>query len=788
MLKYILLASAAFVTLLTNAQDYPNSSQLNLREIMKGHDFVGHLPQNVHWSATGEHILFDWNPNAAPGSNTHVYSVKTKATEVMMPDFYESNTDYYGGATSDYRFVTENGALYQFDSKAKEMRLVYRSSSRVYNVQYQEGQDYVYFQENDQVRAYCLEDKCIETIFSFKDGDQPSEVEPEESHLTKEERKLFQFIREQEEAKEWREENRKIWNNTIPSFYKGQESVSNVQLSPDGRFLTFRLYTPAKNENTHVEHHISKDGHTYTSDARSKVHDNDPNNRLAIYDFERDTTYFTDFSTLTDIRKKPRYLEKYGNIEPLYKEDRNLVMHSVIYAKGENTNVIGVRSYDNKDRWIVSIDLETGKIEEREHQHDEAWIGGPGISIWNMVPGTLGWLPDGNTFYFQSEKSGYSHLYTHNISTGKREAVTKGNWEVQDVELSQDGATFYVISNETHPGDKGFYHIDVKSKKRTAILTKAGAHEVSVSPDEKWLAIRYSYKNKPWEVYLAPNKAGAQMQQITFSTSEMFQNYTWFEPEVMQFKASDGEMIHARLYKPEEGTKNNAAIIFVHGAGYLQNAHNWWSTYFREYMFHNLLRDNGFTILDIDYRASSGYGRDHRTATYRHMGGKDLSDQVDGRQWLIDSLGIDADRVGMYGGSYGGFITLMALLKEPGKFQGGAALRSVTDWNHYNHEYTSNILNYPTSDVIAYEQSSPIYFADNLEDRLLMLHGMVDDNVQFQDVVRLSQRFIELGKDNWELAVFPVEAHGFQKSYSWADEYRRIYELFMDELILNSGE
>jgi len=155
-------------------------------------------------------------------------------------------------------------------------------------------------------------------------------------------------------------------------------------------------------------------------------------------------------------------------------------------------------------------------------------------------------------------------------------------------------------------------------------------------------------------------------------------------------------------------------------------------------MFHNLLRDNGFTVLDIDFRASAGYGRDFRTAIYRDMGGKDLSGQLDGRQMLLDSLVINPESVGIYGGSYGGFITLSALLREPGKFQAGAAIRSVTDWYHYNHEYTSNILNYPSTDSLAYERSSPIYFADNLEDRLLMLHGMVDDNVQFQDVVRLS--------------------------------------------------
>jgi dipeptidyl aminopeptidase/acylaminoacyl peptidase len=144
---------------------------------------------------------------------------------------------------------------------------------------------------------------------------------------------------------------------------------------------------------------------------------------------------------------------------------------------------------------------------------------------------------------------------------------------------------------------------------------------------------------------------------------------------------------------------------------------------------------------------------------------------------------IDEDRIGIYGGSYGGFITLMAMFKEPGIFQSGAALRSVTDWAHYNHGYTSNILNTPLEDSIAYARSSPIYFAEGLQGQLVMLHGMIDTNVHFQDVVRLSQRLIELGKDDWDLAVFPVEGHGFVEASSWTDEYRRIFELFNDTLL-----
>jgi len=312
----------------------------------------------------------------------------------------------------------------------------------------------------------------------------------------------------------------------------------------------------------------------------------------------------------------------------------------------------------------------------------------------------------------------------------------------------------------------------------TQLTSMKAGNEVSLSPDEKWLAIRYSYSNKPWEFYLQENKPGAKAKQITQSTSAEFNSYAWREPDLISFKNRYGADVYARLYVPAKPHPDKPAVVFVHGAGYLQNVHYWWSQYFREFMFNNLLTDAGYTVLDIDYTASSGYGRDHRTGIYRHMGGKDLTDQVDGVKLLVEKYGVNPKHVGLYGGSYGGFITLMGLLTEPEVFSSGAALRSVTDWAHYNHGYTSNIFNEPALDEKAYKQSSPIYFADGLKGNLLMCHGMVDENVQFQDIVRFSQRLIELGKNNWELAVYPVEDHGFTEPASWADEYKRIFNLF----------
>jgi dipeptidyl aminopeptidase/acylaminoacyl peptidase len=164
------------------------------------------------------------------------------------------------------------------------------------------------------------------------------------------------------------------------------------------------------------------------------------------------------------------------------------------------------------------------------------------------------------------------------------------------------------------------------------------------------------------------------------------------------------------------------------------------------------------------------------------MGHPEVEDLKDGVAWMASNVNVDPQRVGTYGGSYGGFLTFMALFNEPELFQAGAALRPVADWAHYNAPYTSNILNTPDVDPIAYERSSPIEHAQGLQKPLLIMSGVLDDNVFFQDSVRMVQRLIELEKPMFETAIYPVEPHGFKQPSSWLDQYRRIYKLFEQEL------
>ncbi|HRF19309.1 MAG TPA: prolyl oligopeptidase family serine peptidase, partial [Chitinophagaceae bacterium] len=246
-----------------------------------------------------------------------------------------------------------------------------------------------------------------------------------------------------------------------------------------------------------------------------------------------------------------------------------------------------------------------------------------------------------------------SHLYTVNASTGTKKALTSGNYEVQQVSLSKDKKYFYISTNEVHPGEQHFYRLSIADGKKEKLTSMTGSNQVTISPDEKYLAILHSYSNKPWELYLQENfvtgkqaKTNGKIEQITNKAqSDEFKTYAWKDPEVISFPARDGAQVYARLYKPANPQPNKPAVLFVHGAGYLQNAHKWWSSYFREYMFNNMLADNGYYVMDIDYRGSAGYGRDWRTGIYRHMGGKDLSDHVDAVNYLVKNFGVNPKNV-----------------------------------------------------------------------------------------------------------------------------------------------
>lgn len=784
-MKKILTLIFSAGVLLSYAQE--RTSDLSIPQIMQGEKFVGYLPENIRWGTDSKTIYFSWNPEQDTLRSLYKVTLEQRNPQKVSLQEQRIMPASDGMYNDDHSLMVyqKYGDIFLLNVADQSVSQITNTVAREYGSVFSGDEQQIIFTRGSNLFAWDISDGSLRQLTQFLEG-EPSEDGEQAAYkqwLEEDQLAMFDVLAERKATDELEEEREEALKPERPlEIYIGEKRVSGIKISPDMRFVTYRLTQSPEAERTDVPDYVTESGFTEDISARSKVGAPQSTYEFGIYDIERDTSYLLDTQRIPGIYDKPEFLREYHSGDSVYSDQyedaRDVLMQGPYYAD-DGTAVVDIRALDNKDRWIMQLNPEDASLNLLDRQHDDAWVAGPGIAWYIFGSSNLGWLDDEN-IWFQSEESGYSHLYSLNVSTGEKKALTSGEFEVTQVILSRDKETFYLVTSEESPFVRHLYRMPAKGGKMTKLTERAGNHDVTLSPDEKYWAIRFSDSNNPWELYLMENKAGAEMQQLTRSTTEDFEAYDWRQPEIIRFTARDGVEVPARIYRPEN--PNGAGVIFVHGAGYLQNVHQWWSSYYREYMFHNMLTDLGYTVMDIDYRGSRGYGRDWRTAIYRHMSGKDLTDQVDGAEYMVEELGVDEDRLGIYGGSYGGFITIAALLKEPGVFQAGAALRSVTDWAHYNHGYTSNILNTPVEDSLAYQRSSPIYYADGLEGRLLMLHGMVDDNVHFQDVVRLSQRFIELGKKNWDLAVFPLEPHGFREPSSWTDEYRRIFELFEEEI------
>jgi dipeptidyl aminopeptidase/acylaminoacyl peptidase len=652
--------------------------------------------------------------------------------------------------------------------------------------------------------------------------------------LRKEERALLEAVRERTEFREEQEKKRRERERRRPLNLPQGQTVAALTLSPDGARVVVAVNEQAGGaRNTIVPNYVTDTAYTEDINSRTKVGDQQGRSRMGLISTETGEVKWVEHGQRVEVAPTVRPRTEANATEAAQREqgvqtgttqqaqqqtqqqsgqaqaqqppptqtqqqqtegaqtqqarDRDVQLFQLQWSEDGARAALLARAADNKDRWVLALDAATGKTRVLARVHDAAWVGGPGSF-------TLGWLPDHRRVYFVSERDGFAHLYTVNADGGEPLQLTSGRFEVSDVRLSRDKTKFYFTSSEGSFFERHLYSVPVEGGARTRHTTMPGNNQSDISPDEQLLAVVNSYSNRPPELFIQANRpappAGAKQPvpvRVTNSPTEEWLSHNWIDPPIVSFKARDGATVHARLYKPANFQRGGPAVLFVHGAGYLQNAHKWWSTYYREYMFHHLLMERGYAVLDIDYRGSAGYGRDWRTGIYRHMGGKDLTDHVDGVRYLVAEHGVDPKRVGLYGGSYGGFITLMAMFTQPEVFAAGAALRPVTDWAHYNHPYTANILNTPQADLEAYRRSSPIYFAEGLKGALLICHGMVDVNVHFQDTVRLTQRLIELRKENWELAAYPVEDHSFERASSWADEYKRILKLFTNVLHPDAG-
>jgi dipeptidyl aminopeptidase/acylaminoacyl peptidase len=782
----------------TTHQMTAQTTQLSLEKIMSNPDWMGIAPERSYFSVDGKSVYF---ARKAVGSELRdLYKVPSRGGEAQ-----KLNAAQTVAAESEQRVFSrdlkqaawiKNGNLYlTSDGKQRQLNRTGDWSGLLGFI----GQDKLALRSGGKVNVLDLRNGELSTLIHVRTEDDPANKKDSPDYLTAQQTRLFDIIKKREKNKaDVEARNRELAeqaeNAPTPIYLGKGRDIRTLNVSPDGRYVVVGTVAPRVSvKGDKMPHYVSADGYVNIEDVRSKVGNDQPlDESLYVIEVVTAQVHKIALDTLPGISEDPLWSLKLNAAKKAGKPEPKAGGMRAVYLGGAGRGVqwsdaksprlaLSLFSYDNKDRWIIEVNLQTKVKEDASFKTvhrltDQAWVNDGDFN-------EFAWSREGDSLWYLSEESGYSQLYTW--KDGKAKALTMGKFEVSRITPSIDGKWFYYRANKKHPGIFEIYRIATDGSRDETLTNLNGMTDYELATTQDQLLLTHSTVYRQADLFVLASNGKGTPTRLTNSTSDEFAKIDWIQPEIVAVPSKHGAApIYSRVYRnaATQSGEKKPVVMFVHGAGYLQAAHYGWSNYFRETMFHNLLVQQGFVVIDMDFRASAGYGRDWRNAIYQRMGTPELEDYLDGIDWLVDNANADRKRVGIYGGSYGGFMAFMAMFKAPDAFAAGAALRPVADWAHYNHGYTSNILNTPQVDPDAYLRSSPIEFAANLKGPLLICSGILDDNVFFQDSVRMVQRLIELKNPNFELAVYPIEPHGFREPESWLDEYRRIHKLMVNEV------
>jgi dipeptidyl aminopeptidase/acylaminoacyl peptidase len=800
-MRRLLLAGLIALTVLPVAAEPATSAQpLDLETIMANPDWVGQAVENPYWSVDGRNLYYSLKRD---GSSVHdLYRVDPatgQSTKLDPAAMAQAEGPAVYDRTHRQAAYILHGDVFLVDLGSGRRVQVTRSPQPESAPQFSADGRSLQFRQGNDWYVYDIASGVTSPAAVLKFTDDPQAKTPDA--LQQQQLDLFKELRENKQDKDAQHAEQQALAAADPTraplpFYLGDKvQLVDTELSPNGRWMLV-VTQPAHHDDgkaPYVIHYVTESGYTETEDARTYVGRNDPAPQsVLLLDLSTHKQYPLSTDNLPGIKDDPlkairaktvAALEKAGkddeakalkapDVRPVTLYSMDAASASIAWSEDGRDVALEFLSIDSKDRWIASVDFDKHALVSQHRLHNDAWI--------NWIFNDFGWLKDGRTLWYLSEESGYSQLYTKPVD-GSAKALTSGKFEVSQPQLSTDGKWFYLRTNQVAPYSYDVYRVPSNGGALTRVTQYGGMDQFALSPDDNHLAVLHS------SAYVLPqlavqNAQGGTPRELTNTMKPGFTAHAWIQPKIVEVPSSHGAgVIYAKYYGPAneaDAPSSRPAVIFVHGAGYLQDVSESATYYQHEQLFNNLLVQQGYVVLDMDYRASEGYGSAWRTAIYRQMGHPELEDLLDGKAWLVKNHGVDSKRVGIYGGSYGGFMTEIALLRAPGEFAAGAAQRPPADWITYNDQYTSNILNDPQIDPEAYKISSPITYAANLRDPLLINHGLIDDNVMASDSLRLYERFVELHKKNFWISLYPLERHEFEHADSWYDEYRRIDELF----------
>ena len=379
----------------------------------------------------------------------------------------------------------------------------------------------------------------------------------------------------------------------------------------------------------------------------------------------------------------------------------------------------------------------------------------------------LTYLNDKKHFIISGEKSGYKHLYLYTMTGQLVRQITSGDWEVKNfigINERKGPRTIYYISTETSPLERQLYSIDLSGKKKTKLSGQAGINSINMSDDFSYYLNYHHSADLPLNVKLFRTR-GNKMIRLLESNEKLkgsAEAFALSKKEYFTFKTSHGSELHGYMLKPANFTedKEHPVLLYQYSGPGSQNVTNGWGG--SHFYWHQMLTQLGYIVAVVDSRGTGSRGVAFQKATYKQLGKYETEDHIEAAKYLGNLKYIDRERIGIWGWSYGGYISSLALFKGAEFFKTAIAVAPVTTWRYYDTIYTERYLQRPQDNPEGYDDNSPITHAAKLKGNFLLIHGTGDDNVHFQNTVNLQNALISAGKQ-FRSFYYPDRAHGISK-------------------------
>jgi dipeptidyl-peptidase-4 len=444
-----------------------------------------------------------------------------------------------------------------------------------------------------------------------------------------------------------------------------------------------------------------------------------------------------------------------------------------LYWLGDSRGVaIEKLNRDQDHLTLLFADAETGRTSVVFEEAHRTWI-----NITYMKH----YYERRRQFVWESERSGHSHLYMYNLDGSLIRQITYGDWEVTALNgVDESKHKVYFTANKKNLMERHLYEVSDKGGEVKQVTQREGTHYVTISPNHKYYIDRFSNETRPTVVSVHSIK-GKKLFEVGDQLSSSLASIKWPKPEFLTFKSGAGLEYYCAITKPSNFNRleKYPVIVYTYGGPHAQVVRKSWSS---RHLFHALMAEKGYIVFSLDNRGSYGRGRDWEDHVYKNLGRYELEDQLAGVEYLRTLPYVDGARIGIWGWSYGGYMTLMALFKAPDAFKAGVAVAPGTDWYLYDTIYTERYMKLPQDNEEGYKDSAPINFVDDFKGKLLLMYGDADDNVHAQNSVKLIQKLIKAGKD-FDLMVFPKKRHSIKGDEERAFLYHKMANFFDEHLL-----